>query len=90
MSYREAMEGANLDRERQELVEGARKELIDEETGKFKARLDHPSANEGGGGGGARRARRGWGRRGTAGVDSVGAGGVGICVDIYAALAQAA
>ena len=40
MSYREAMEVANIDKERSELIAEARKELIDESTGEFKTRLD--------------------------------------------------
>ena len=40
MSYREAMEAANIDRERSELIAEARKELIDESTGEFKTKLD--------------------------------------------------
>eukprot|EP01082_Thalassiosira_pseudonana_P003013 g2920.t1 g2920 contig12:1065939-1066793(-) len=49
MSYKDAMVMANLERERGELVEEARRELIDEETGEFKERLD---ANDDGGEGG--------------------------------------
>eukprot|EP00984_Skeletonema_dohrnii_P035609 scaffold35602_cov216-Skeletonema_dohrnii-CCMP3373.AAC.2 len=40
MSYREAMEAANIDRERSELIAEARKDLIDESTGEFKTKLD--------------------------------------------------
>jgi len=40
LSYREVMELSNLERERRELIEEARKELMDEDTGEFKTRLD--------------------------------------------------
>lgn len=67
MSYKDAMVMANLERERGELVEEARRELIDEETGEFKERLDaNDDGGEGGDGGGgeekkdARRRRRRW------------------------------
>ena len=45
MSYREAMEAANIDRERDELIREARKELIDESTGEFKTKLDPTSSS---------------------------------------------
>ncbi|KAL7539805.1 hypothetical protein ACHAXR_010099, partial [Thalassiosira sp. AJA248-18] len=53
MSYREAMTNANLERERRELIDEARKELLDEDTGEFKERLDvDADAGDGGQGGG--------------------------------------
>jgi len=69
MSYKDAMLNANLDKERNDLIIEARKELIDEDTGKFKERLDDNVNNGGGdgqsgnqqqqqGGGGGRRRRR--------------------------------
>ena len=45
MSYKEAMEAANIERERSELIAEARKELIDDSTGHFKTRLDHSDNN---------------------------------------------
>jgi len=67
MSYKDAMLNANLDKERNDLIIEARKELIDEDTGKFKERLDD-NGGEGGDkngnqqqqqqGGGGRRRRR--------------------------------
>eukprot|EP00579_Thalassiosira_antarctica_P030205 CAMPEP_0202029318 /NCGR_PEP_ID=MMETSP0905-20130828/63912_1 /ASSEMBLY_ACC=CAM_ASM_000554 /TAXON_ID=420261 /ORGANISM="Thalassiosira antarctica, Strain CCMP982" /LENGTH=1341 /DNA_ID=CAMNT_0048593067 /DNA_START=13 /DNA_END=4038 /DNA_ORIENTATION=- len=52
MSYREAMEDANLDKERRELIDEARKELMDEDTGEFKERLDGDTGSGQGSGGG--------------------------------------
>ncbi len=49
MSYKEAMEAANIERERSELIEEARKELIDESTGEFKTRLDSTTTSNGNG-----------------------------------------
>ena len=71
MSYKDAMLNANLDKERVDLINEARKELIDEDTGKFKERLDDNVNNgEGDGGqngnqqpqqqGGGGRRRRRW------------------------------
>lgn len=70
MSYRDAMELSNIERERQELLDEARRDLIDDETGQFKARLDPASkendakgASAGNGGGEdapAKRRRRRW------------------------------
>ncbi|KAL3816019.1 hypothetical protein ACHAXA_010790 [Cyclostephanos tholiformis] len=52
-SYKDVMADVNLDRERRELVEEARRELLDEETGEFKTRLDeNGGAGEGDGGAG--------------------------------------
>jgi len=45
MSYKEAMEAANIERERSELIAEARKELIDESTGEFKTKLDTNTEN---------------------------------------------
>ncbi len=45
MSYKEAMEAANIERERSELIAEARKELIDESTGEFKTKLDDDNNN---------------------------------------------
>ena len=39
MSYKEIMTLANIDREKRTLIEEARKELLDEETGEFRTRL---------------------------------------------------
>eukprot|EP00584_Thalassiosira_punctigera_P009624 CAMPEP_0172527168 /NCGR_PEP_ID=MMETSP1067-20121228/1922_1 /TAXON_ID=265564 ORGANISM="Thalassiosira punctigera, Strain Tpunct2005C2" /NCGR_SAMPLE_ID=MMETSP1067 /ASSEMBLY_ACC=CAM_ASM_000444 /LENGTH=192 /DNA_ID=CAMNT_0013310847 /DNA_START=137 /DNA_END=712 /DNA_ORIENTATION=- len=47
VSYKEAMESANLERERRELIEEARKELVDEDTGEFKKRLDGDAGGSG-------------------------------------------
>jgi len=46
MSYREAMEAANIDKERSELIAQARKELIDESTGEFKTKLDNDNDDD--------------------------------------------
>lgn len=53
MSYKDAMINSNLEKERQELITEARKELIDEETGEFKERLDDNDNNNGEDQGGA-------------------------------------
>ncbi|KAL7464409.1 hypothetical protein ACHAXS_004746 [Conticribra weissflogii] len=52
MSFKDAMVNANLERERKELVDSARKELIDEGTGEFKKRLDQYNEKESEEGGG--------------------------------------
>mmetsp|Transcript_345 Transcript_345/g.641 ORF Transcript_345/g.641 Transcript_345/m.641 type:complete len:1323 (-) Transcript_345:72-4040(-) len=46
MSFKDAMVNSNLERERKELLDSARKELLDEETGEFKARLDENTGKE--------------------------------------------
>ena len=44
-NFKAAMLDVNLERERRELINEARKELVDEETGTFKTRLDNPIAS---------------------------------------------
>ena len=67
-SYRDVMMDAELDRERRELLDGARRDLVDDATGEFKAGTIVGGDGDGGegrttatsGGRGGRRRRRMW------------------------------
>ena len=100
MSYRDAMDLSNIEKERQELLDEARRDLIDDATGQFKTRLDGTSdadpaskendakgasaGNGGGEDGGGRRRRRRWD---TKAADATSAGGNGNVVSDAESLA---
>jgi hypothetical protein len=68
-SYRDVMMvmDAELDRERRELLDGARRDLVDDATGEFKAGTIVGGDGDGGGRGGRRRLRGGRGGEGGGG-----------------------